>query len=75
MLGCNNPPLLPTLKAYPTSTLGGTPNFDHENERKGSKIDYLKAQGQLLLFLFVCFFHFYEAVKKNSRGLQHPPPG
>ncbi len=67
MLGCNNPPPphLPSLTAYPTPTLGGTPILFHQNERKESKIDYLKARGQLL-------FYFYAAVKKLE-GVQQPP--
>ena len=67
MLGCNNPPHLPTLTAYPTPTLGGTPNFFHQNEQKRCKIDYLKAlMGQFL-------FRFYAAVK--TRGGYNNPPG
>ena len=60
----STPPHLPSLTAYPTPTLGGTPNFFHQNERKGCKIDYLKARGQLLL-------RFYAAVKKLEGG--QPP--
>ena len=56
MLGCNNPPHLPTLTAHPIATLGDTPNIFHQNVRKGCKIDYLKARGQLL-------FRFYAEEK------------
>ncbi len=52
-------PQLPTLTAYSTTTLGGTPDFFfHQNERKRCKTDYLKAQGQQFLF------RFYAAVKE-----------
>ena len=65
MLGCKNPLHLPTLTVYPTPTLGDTPNFFHQNERQGRKIDYLTARGQLL-------FRFNAAVKKLEEGCNNP---
>ena len=61
--GLQQPPHLQTLTAYPFPTLGGTPNFFHQNEHKRCKTDYLKARGQFL-------FRFYAPVKKLEGGLQ-----
>ena len=38
-----------TLTAYPTPVLGSTPDFFHQNNRKGCKSDYLDARGHFVL--------------------------
>ena len=56
-----------TLTAYPTPVLGGTPDFFHQNDRKGCKRDYLDVRGHFVLR--------FGAIGKKPLGGVPPPLG
>ena len=47
--GGNHHLYLRNLTAYHTPVSGGTPDFFHQNDRKGRKGDYLDVRGHFLL--------------------------
>ena len=64
--GGNHPPVPSDFDGLFTPVLRGTPDFFHQNDRKGCKRDYLDARGHFVL-------RFGAIGEKPLGGRNHPP--